>query len=68
MKRFAVLAALLATPAFAQQATLDQRIGAQIGALVIQNAGLQMQLEQVQAALKDATDHPKCEAPKPSKD
>lgn len=71
--RWLAVALLLAAPALAQEqpaATLDQRIGAQIGALVIQNAGLQMQLEQAQAALKAAQDRAKaCEPPPaPKKD
>jgi hypothetical protein len=56
MKRTIVLALLLSSPAFAQQQTLNERIGAQIGALLIQNAGLQMELEQAQALLRSAND------------
>lgn len=47
-----LIAALVGGTAFAQQ--LDERVGAQIGALVIQNAGLQMQIERLQAQLKTA--------------
>lgn len=62
MLKYIAIALALTMPAFAQEqapATLDQRIGSQIGALVIQNAGLQMQLEQVQSALKAAQDQVK---------
>lgn len=73
LPRLAILAALLATPCFAQQPSpFEQRIGKTIGALVIQNEGLQMQLEQAQEALKAAQDRVKAlEAkyePKPKKD
>src|SRR5215472_7316352 len=47
---------LLAATAQQQPATLNQRIGAEIGVLVIQNAGLQMQVEQLSSELKAAQD------------
>jgi hypothetical protein len=39
--------------------TLDQRIGTQIGALVIEVTSLRMQVEQLQTALKEAQDRVK---------
>lgn len=56
IRAFIILAALLATPALAQQTTpnAQQRVGAQIGALVIENAALAVQLEQLQAQLTAA--------------
>lgn len=51
MKRLAILLTLAATPALAQ--TLEQRIGAQIGACSLQNTALAMQVEQLQARVKE---------------
>lgn len=49
---YVAAAILFATPVFAEQpASIEQRIGAQIGALIIQNQGLTIQLEQLQNAL-----------------
>lgn len=54
-----LLALLLVSPAFSEPQTLDQRIGGRIGTLVLQNEALQMQVEQLQAALKATQDHVK---------
>ena len=49
-------AALLPLAANAQTAPsqLEQRVGAQLGQLLLQNTALQIQIEQLQAQLKDA--------------
>lgn len=59
--RTALVLALLAVPALAQQQPMpfNERIGAQIGALVIQNASLQAQIEALQYSLKAAQDRVK---------
>lgn len=59
MKYLVTVIALLVTPALAQQQNIEQRIGAQLGALVIQNASLTMQIEQLQVTLKAAQDRVK---------
>jgi hypothetical protein len=68
MKYVVLTAALLfAAPAAAQQqTTLEQRIGAQIGAIIIQNAALQEQIEKLQAQIKALQDknEPKPNPPK----
>ena len=56
MMRLLVLLPLLATPALAQQQPvpppmLEQRVGAQIGQLVIRSEALAIQVEQLQQAL-----------------
>lgn len=48
-----VIVLLLTTSAVAQQ-TLEERTGAQLGALMIQNNGLQIRVEQLQKALEAA--------------
>lgn len=59
MKRAAIaLSFILAvSPAFAQTATIEQRVGAQVGAILtpimIQNAQLQAQVEQLQAQIAE---------------
>ena len=59
MKRLALAMSLFATPALAQ-GTVEQRIGAQIGALVIQNAALSEQIESLKAQIAAAK---ACEKP-----
>jgi len=66
VKRIAALALLLAAaPAFAQQNTLEQRVGAQLGSLMLQNAVLSDQIEKLQAQLVAEQAKAKaCESPK----
>lgn len=61
MKTLLVLAIILTSlPALAQgTTTLEQKIAAQIGALVIQNAQLQAQIEQQQAEIAKLTEEVK---------
>jgi hypothetical protein len=66
MKRIVFVICLLAVPAWAQQPlatptlqSLNERIGAQIGALAIENAALRLQVDQMQATLKAAQDRVK---------
>lgn len=54
MTRLLLLALLLATPALAQTATPEQRIANQLGTLMIQNASLVSQVEQLTAQLAAA--------------
>ena len=48
--------------ALSQPQGLEQRIGTQLGQLAIQNTAQQMQIEELQAKLKDL--QAKCEPPK----
>lgn len=52
--RLFLLALLLSTPALAQTATPEQRIANQLGSLMIQNASLASQVEQLNAQLAAA--------------
>jgi hypothetical protein len=51
--------------ALAQPQSLEQRIGAQLGQLAIQNSAQLMQIEELQAKIKEL--QAKCETPKEEK-